>query len=63
MPVKNPGEPASQIELALYEKTGANSSKGQYSIMIRKAVEYIRSNQVSLENDESVQQLISNVTN
>lgn len=54
MPVKNPGEPAAQIELALYEKTGANSSKGQYSIMIRKAVEYIRSNQVSLENDESV---------
>ncbi len=63
MPVKNPGEPAAQIELALYEKTGANSAKGQYSIMIRKAVDYIRSNQVSLDSDESVQQLISNVTN
>jgi len=42
--MKNPGESAAQIELALYEKTGANSAGGQYSIMVRKAVEYIRAN-------------------
>ena len=63
IPVKNPGESAAQIEQALFEKTGSNSSGGQYSIMARKLVEHIRKNKVSLEECEDAYEFVNQVTN